>query len=604
MSGLCAAHTNITEYAFRPRIFRSPQAVPIWKDRNAADLLTSPETHPESYLAEIAEAGYDAVWLNCVFRDAVPSALFPQVARKPLQALARTVARAKRFGVRVFLVLHEPRGFAADDPFWRRHPGLRGHTSTFPESATRQTALCSSTPAVQAYLEESSYNLFHCIPELGGVILLTASECQMHCYSHSPIPQQTFSDPNIEAWSKEPFTCPRCRARTHVAVTAELIRLIHRGVKRAAPQAEVVAHTWSWHILEPDPQPALISLLPKDVLLLSDWERGGSKQVGGKRYPVDEYSFSYAGPSPRFRQQLSVAKANRLRMLAKIQTNVTHELAAIPHLPVAYTVAKTMCRLRRDGVDGYLASIPFGAHLTPMSRLAGLMAGNPARSPAAAVRDLARREFGRKAANLVCRAWRKFSLAWRAYPFSIPFLYYGPMNYATAWPLSLRDKPRGCIESWLPLPRDADGRLCVGDNLSTWLAPFGAPTLTTALRAVLRGWDDGLRNLSAAVAAEPDHAALRKEFGIACHVALCLRSTLNIIRFYFTLRRKPLNAEQLRLILRHELELAKEDRDLVAQDDRLGYHPEAQVHLFTLEDLDYKIRSLTLCLAGKSEKTR
>ena len=589
----------MTEFAFTPRIFRSPWAVPIWKDRNAADLLTSPDTHPESYLGEIAGAGYDAVWLNCVFRDAVPSALFPKVSPRPLQALERTVERASRFGVRVFLILHEPRGFGADDPFWARYADLRGHSSTFPESATTQVALCSSTPAVQAYLEESSYTLFHRVPGLGGVILLTASERQTHCYSHSPIPQQSFTDPNIETWAREPFTCSRCRARMHVEVTAEVIRLIHRGVKRAAPQAEVVAHTWSWYMLEPDPQPNLIGRLPKDVILLSDWERGGSKAVCGKRYPVDEYSFSYAGPSPRFRKQLAVAKVNGLRMMAKIQTNVTHELAAIPYLPIPYIVVETMWRLRKHGVAGYLASAPFGANVTPMSRLAGRMSRNPSVSRAAAVRELAREEVGGKGATAVCRAWRKFSLAWRAYPFSIPFLYYGPMNYATAWPMSVHDGKTGAINGWLPLPRDANGCLRVGDNLDTWMAPFSAQTIIAALQTILHAWEDGLRDLSAAMGKEPDNIALRKEFGIARHVALCLHSTINIIRFYTALRREPGNQEELHLVLQRELEIAKEDRGLVAQDDRLGFHPEAQAHLFTLEDLDYKIRELTSVSMGR-----
>ena len=591
----------MTEYAFAPRIFRSPWAVPIWKDRGASDFLTSPDTHPESYLAEIAEAGYDAVWLNCVFRDSVKSELFPKVSPRPLEALARTVERAGRFGVRIFVVLHEPRGFGKGNPFWKRHGDLYGHTTTFPpgDQEPIQVALCSSTPAVQAYLEESSYHLFHRVPGLGGAILLTASERQMHCYSHSPIPQKTFSDPNIETWAKEPFTCPRCRSRTHVEVTAEIIQLIRRGVKRAAPEAEIVAHTWSWYMLEPDPQPKLIGMLPKDVILLSDWERGGSKVLGGKRYPVDEYTFSYAGPSPRFRKHLAIAKARGLRMLAKIQTNVTHELAAIPHLPVPYVLAETMCRLRKHGVAGYLASIPFGGNVTPMSRLAGSMSRAPAVSRARAVRELAAREFGGAHSVMVCRAWRKFSRAWRAYPFSIPFLYYGPMNYATAWPMSPSDGKIGAIDSFLALPRNARGRLRVGDNLETWLAPFGARTAIATLRVMLREWEDGLRDLAGALGEAPRHEALQKEFGIARHVALCIHSTINIIRFYTELRRKTQNRKNICRILRQELDIAKEDRILVAFDNRLGFHPEAQTHLYTVADLDYKIRKLALLLTAK-----
>jgi hypothetical protein len=589
---------------FTPRIFRSPWAVPIWKDRNARDILSAQRTHPRSYLSALREQGYDSVWLNCRFRDAVPSKLFPRVGDKPLAALGRFVEHAGRCGIRVFLLLHEPQGFPADDPFWRKHPDLRGHTLPCLESSLPGAfcSLCSSTPAVQEYLEEGAYKLFRSAPGLGGVIMITASEYPSHCYSHYPIRQKQFTDPNIARWAEAPFTCPRCRDRSPVDVVSELIALVRGGARRAAPDAEIIAHTWSWYILEPDPQPALIGRLPADVILLSDWERGGAKEVCGRRYPVDEYSFSYTGPSPRFKAHLRLAKRRGIRMMAKIQTNVTHELASVPYLPLPHALAKTMTRMRRLGVSSYLASAPFGGNLSPMSALAGMMSRAPQLSASLAVRRLAAQEYGGAAASAVCHAWRRFYQAWRHYPFSIPFLYYSPLNYALAWPLSLRAQRVSSIAGYQPLPRDGKGFLKVGDNLETWLKPFGPRIALRALQAMHREWQEGVDILTDAAKLEPENKPLQRELGLARHIGLSIESVAHIIRFYVALRRRSRETESVRGILQAELNATREDLPLVIADARLGFHPEAQTRLYSPLDLKHRIAVIKESLRKLDQK--
>ena len=271
-------------------------------------------------------------------------------------------------------------------------------------------------------IEESSFNLFKRVPGLGGVFLITASEHHTHCYSHFPKRQKERSDPNIEAWSKAKFLCPPCRNRQPTEVVAEIIRLINRGVKSAAPEAEVIAWTWSWSILERDPQKKLIGLLPEDVILMPDWERGGQKKVCGRRYPLDEYSFSYSGPSPRFKKQWEMAKKRGIRIMAKIQIGTTHELASVPYLPLPHLLANKMQRLKEFRVDGYLGCWIMGGDISPMSKLAGRMSRRPQISASKAIKELAGAEFGERSAAAVMLAWRHFATAWRQYPFSIPFL--------------------------------------------------------------------------------------------------------------------------------------------------------------------------------------
>lgn len=595
-------------FAFNPRIIRSPRS-----DYYGAELEGALQAYPESYLDEIAREGYHGIWLHVVLREVARSHLFPgDPAGIPLgtkgsriETLNRLVEKAGKFGVKVYLYLCEPRGFRSDSPFWRVHPELKGQPTEFrhlgPHSG-KYFALCSSNREVKEFLRESTFSLFKEVPGLGGLFLITASEHHTHCYSHFP---RKMKDPHMGDWAREAarqgFSCPRCAVRRPTEVAAEIISLINRGVKSASPEAHVIAWTWSWSILEPDPQKELISLLPRDIILMSDWERGGQKQVGGRRYPVDEYSFSYPGPSPRFKGHLEVARKRGMRVMAKIQIGTTHELVSVPYLPLPFLLAAKMKRLKEFGVDGYLGCWIFGGNVSPMSKLAGKMSRLPQVSGPQAIKEIAQEEFANKSAGAVVRAWRKFSTAWRHYPFSIPLLYYGPMNYAPAYPLSLSDKKVSPLASWLPLKRDAKGHLAVGDSLDTWLNPFSAETVIGAFQELWEEWEEGITILREAQDKDSRNQRLEEELNLACHISLSIRSTINIVKFYMALRRFHKGKKKkagsrmpvpIRKILKEELEIATRDRELAKFDKRLGYHPEAHTHLWILPDLEYKISLL------------
>lgn len=594
---------------FNPRILRSPYSVPIWKDKSGSDIKTSLKTHPADWLRQFAAEGYNGVYLNAIFSKLLPSSLFPNAAGAGIDCLNRLVERAGKFNVKVHLILHEPRGLLVKDPFWRKHPDLKGQPFSFSQiSAALDNAyyaLCTSTPEVREYLESSSYNLFQRVPGLGGVLLITASEYHTHCYSHYPLPQKQFAEPDMAEWAKAKFICPRCARRSPAEVAAEIIALVHRGAISADPKAQVMAHTWSWYIVDPDPQRKLISLLPKGVALFSDWERGDKIKVQGRTYPVDEYCYAIVGPSPRFVQHTRLAQKNILRMFAKISINATHELRSVPYLPLPHILAKKMQRMRALGVKGFEGSLPFGAEMTPMTRLAVIMSRQRQPKPEDAVRELAINEFGAANSDAVIRAWRLFAQAWRNYPFSTPLLYWGPMNYATAWPFDRRLKKEKRIASWLPLPRDKDGHIKAGDNLETWVNPFLPADVMRAFNMVLAEWNRGVKVLESLCHGRkrPSHALLIEK-QLAEHIGLSFGSTINIIQYCLfyrqflastsLTRRGGLNRKKgleikLLAIAGQELKTGLRDMELVRLDPRLGYHPEAQVHLFMIDDLKFKI---------------
>jgi hypothetical protein len=477
--------------------------------------------------------------------------------------------------------------------------------------------------------------LFKKTPGLGGAFCITASEFYTHCFSHysythfqrepfirnyarSPIWQPKYWDKNsidtiykLHRLLDESWTCPRCIRRNPSDVVAELITSINRGIKAASPSADVIAWSWAWGIVEPHPQQRLIKRLPKDVILLTDWETcgDGQKKVAGKKYPVNEYSLSYIGPCNRFLKHLQIAKSRGMKVMAKLQLASTHELASVPYIPVPFNVAEKMSGLRKHEVNGFLGCWNMGGELSPMTRLAGKMSRVPTLSPIQALRETAVEEFGEDVADDVLKAWKLFSEGWKEYPMSGDFTWNSPISYAPAFyfPVEVPEKPSVCTFAHMPLPRDPEGHLNVTSYyLPNWASPFGVERTGKALTLLLNKWEQGLAIMGNVTRQHPGNSKLLIEFNLASHIALSVRSTVNVLRFYTLLpqlkaagkTRSKITGE-LKSILKDEIEIARQDMPLLLADPRLGYHPEAHSQHFTCKDLEYKIKYIQQTLNKK-----
>jgi hypothetical protein len=618
-------------FQFTPRIIRSMESDCWGKDGlSHAELESADKVYTDHYLATAAGHGFDRIWVHVVLRETVPSGFFPKPAPNQLVLLNRLVEKAAKHGIKVIVYLCEPRGLPADSPFWLKHPEAQGRammcSSDNEAWAGIRRGFCTSEPSVREFIEESCYNLFKKTPGLGGAFSITASEFVTHCFSHysythlqqetsvirnyarSPIWQpkhwqQNYIDTiyKLHHLLDESWTCPRCIRRNPSDVVAELITVINRGIKAASPEADVIAWSWAWGIVEPHPQTRLISRLPKDVILMTDWETGGDgqKNVAGRKYPVDEYSLSYIGPCNRFLRHVSIAKRRGMKVMAKLQLAATHELASVPYIPVPFNLAEKMSGLRKYKVDGFLGCWNIGGELSPMTRLAGKMSLSPPLSQLQALRETAAEEFGEDVADDVIKAWKLFSDGWKEYPMSCAFTWNSPINYAPAFyfPLEVPDKPSLCTASHTPLPRDEEGHLNVTSYyLPNWTTPFGVKRTEKALTLLLDKWGLGLVIMGNVSKQYPANSNLLIEHNLACHIALSVKSTINILRFYTLLpqlkaaeenRRETIDA--LKAILKDEIEIARQDMPLLKADSRLGYHPEAHSRHFTCKDLKYKI---------------
>lgn len=572
----------------RIRILRSP-----YSNFYHRDIEDSVNTHPDWYLESLKEHGFNGIWLHCILRNIVRCRQFSEFGKKEkeqIDALNKIIEKAAKYNIRVFLYFCEPRGFKDNETFWKNNSDVRGQPFSFKNAGFLDGtyyALCTSTNRVKDYLYESSRNLFKKVQGLAGIFMITASEFHTHCYSHYPkwkLDKHSYT----MGWLRNEFICERCRERNPSDVVAEIITIINQGIKSVNKNADVIAWSWSWNIIEPDPQKRLIQSLPEEIILMCDWERGGYKKLKNKKFIVDEYSFSYTGPSPRFKKQYAVAREKNIRVMAKIQVSTTHELVSVPYIPVPHLLAEKIEKMRKMNLEGYLGCWIFGGEISPMSKIAGMMSKDKKISKSAAIRQVAQHYYG-KNSSAVTRAWKYFSYAWKYYPFSIPFLYYGPINYATIYPFYLKKSKNFIIPSWQPLPRDKNFHLRQSTDLS-WAGspPFTVRDVIYLLNKMLETWKKGINQLETVAKKQPSFS-ITKELNLAIHIGFLIESTKHIIEFCQLIGQIEQNKKEVKKILERQLEIAEKETDII-QRYKFGYHPEAHEFFITVEDLKRKIR--------------
>jgi hypothetical protein len=560
------------------RIFRSARAR-YYDD----DILSGPAAYPDAYFAQAREHGFTDVWLRGILRDLAPTTVFPTLGREIARhqdALGTVVARAKAAGMGVYLYLNEPLGLAADDPFWRDHPDLRGITEYAADGWCMDDwaeayALCTSTSAVRAWLREVTARLFHDLPDLAGWFCISASEHLTHCYAHGL----------DRCTAPAPRGCPRCAARDPLEVTADVLCDLHAGTRQSSATARTIAWDWSWSMYAPAPQTALLERLPQDMTLLLDWERGGTRTMpDGRANVVDEYSLAYVGPSPQFCAMHAEATRLGLSVMAKLQVGTTHELATVPNLPLVDRLFEKLSAVEAMGLDGVLATWNFGNGFSLNTAAVGRFAADPTRpSPREFVKALAESYFAIPDGTAVAEAIADFSAAMDYYPFDIPFLYWGIVNYALAYPLTpapLAGTPTG--PSWMMAER--------GDDLSKSLHQFTLEETIALLEETATRWQAAVARYRAALANSPRAA---QELGVAATVGHIFRSAVHAYRVYQLRRDRPADLDaQFAAIVAAEIANLEAALPLLDADPRLGFHAECQGVMFSAALVREKLAAL------------
>lgn len=569
-----------------PRIWRSAES-----RFNADEPLDATQVYTPSVLADIARQGFDAVWMRGRLRQLTRSEVFPELndeqAPQRIANIRQLIADGRENGIRLFLYFHEPLALARDHHFWKNHPELAGEPLIEPDFDWDLLALCTSTPQVRDFLNESVRNLFDDVTELGGVIITTASEYHTHCWSHRA--RKSTGDEYMERCRVQ-IECPNCRDREPADVVAELVRIWQQQAERTDPAPEVWAWNWSWSMWYDEPQTEVIEKLPPGVKLMCDFERGGARRQDIGMVAMDEYSLGYVGPSDRFTGSRAAAAERGVPVCAKLQIGTTHELATVPNLPLIPCLYAKLHEIDALGLSGLMCSWNFGNTPSLNTAAFGMFARRPdLRHDREAFFDtLAREYLGAADPDAVAQAWMLFCDAFAQYPFSIKMLYFSPMNYAVAYPLKLdyEDRPMG--PSWIfhePW----------GDRLEDCSDPFTAEQVCRCFDKMEQLWRLGLELYTRAL----DDAGNKhqvEELSCARMIGCHLSAMRNICDFHAARRGKMRDLalsgpcrlpgdEDLLALIRKQRETCKAALELARNDPRLGYHQEPHARFYGEETI-------------------
>ncbi|GMW03024.1 MAG: hypothetical protein AMXMBFR84_41600 [Candidatus Hydrogenedentota bacterium] len=525
--------------------------------------------YPDGLLQRLSDAGVNGVWLHAVLRDLAPGGeTFPEFGEHHEERLANLramVARAKQFGIDLYLYINEPRGMP--ESFFVDRPDMAG------AKEPTLTAMCTSHPAVRQWMGDALAHVFREVPDLGGVYCITASENLTNCASHGD-------------WK----SCARCKERTDADIIAEVVGAIEEGVHRGNPNAKVLISDWGWrgHGDAPD----MIERLPASVWLMSVSEWHLPIERGGVASTVGEYSISSVGPGPRSQAHWKVARGKNLRIGTEIQFNNTCEIASIPYLPVLDLIAEHCANLQPIKLDAMFIGWTMGGHPSPNFQLAERMSRNPPPSAEEALDAVALERFGPDGAPHAREAWTLMSNAFREYPFHISVVYTCPIQWGAANPLY--PEKTGYSATMWGIPYD---------DLNGWRGPYPADVFADQFQKIVDGWMPGIDALEKAVEHTPSdkRAAVEADLRYARAAAIHFQSVANQARFVdlrdalhelndseITNEGRNVLRMDIRKLVDAEIALAKELHALSLRDSRIGFEPSCQ-YFYLPQDLMEKV---------------
>ncbi len=517
---------------------------------------------PDRLLKNYAKCGINGVWIQAVLYKITP---FPYDAKqslgweKRLENLSNLIARAKRYGIKVYLYLNEPRGMPHS--FFDKFPHLKGRTYH-----DGLTCLCTSNPEIHAYLRNALTTLCKSAPELGGFFNISMSENLTHCYSREMHPGDEM--------------CPVCAKRTKEDVTAEVITVMANAVKQASPGMRFFAWSWAWErMLDMKQIEKLVHNLPDSVILMNVSENHLEYEKSGVKGKVLDYSLSMPGPSAWSEQLWEMGRKKGLETAAKMQINNSWECSTAPFLPVFKTVMEHVNNLKAVHVEHMMLSWTLGGYPSDNIKIASSAFFQDSCNQEDVYETVLKNSYG-KYAGTVKEAAAYFSDAFKEFPFSIDTLYTGPQNAGVANPMF--PKPSGL---------GATMTCYAYDDLKSWCGPYPPEILEAQFKKLCDIWEKGLISIKDMPVSEFTDMAV---YGYTL-----FKASYNQIRYCRIREDENAKAEQTE-ILKNERELAIKALEIMCRNSSVGY--EAANHYYvTKSALAEKILLVTRLLEQNNQ---
>ena len=479
----------------------------------------------DELLYNYARTGINAVWTQAVLYKLTPFPFDESLSKgykERLDNLRELVSRAARYGIKVYLYINEPR--AMPHVFFEKYPHLKGAREG------DYNALCSSQPEVKEYLYNAVRSLCKAVPDLGGLISITAGENLTNCYSR--------------VW-KNPTDCPRCKDRTPASVFSETNRIIYDAAMSVSPSMRVIVWSWSWHNMLGHNDEECINGLPEGVSVMCVSEEGIPFDIAGAKGEVLDYSISIVGPGERAKKLWSLARKHGCDTAVKVQINNSWECSTVPYIPVFGLVCKHIENLSNLGINDLMLSWTLGGAPSPNIKMASQYFFNENGQQ----NDMLSITYGENC-DLVKKATHRFDEAFKEFPFHIDTIYFGPQF---SGPANLLYKEKsGYTGTMTGLPYD---------DVKKWCGPYTEAALESQFLKLSTKWKDGLDILA------PMQGTELYDVSAACYALF--RSSYNQIK-YVRLREEGNKEEMLELLLEEE-NLSKLLYEITLRQPMIGY---------------------------------
>ena len=556
---------------------------------NTDELLDDTDYYPDAYLETLAHDGSNGIWIVTSVNELGSSSFISGDAQRQtrLTKLRKTAAKCARYGIKVWLFMIEPRAVSADSEMYRNHPGLFKQ-----EPLYGQYCFCPASEKTLQYLREIFSSTFAAVPELGGVINISAGERATICTS------------TVLPSSCDKISCQNICKLSQSEIMRRSLAAIKEGIKQSAPDAELISWFYLPHATELAPWAAeLANSTPHDAIAQYNFESGGKREQLGKIRIAGDYWISYEGPSDNFRNAAAARRPHP--MGAKLQLGSGHELVTVPYIPVpgiAYNKYKTLHDL---GIISVMQSWYIGNFTGLLGKACGKLGfENFSSDSNDFLLQLALPQWGRHSTT-VMRAWQIFTEAYCNMPFSLMFQYYGPQNAFLRWKYHFLPDLEILAPPWKP---DFEFG---GDNIGEALAGFTLDEVSQLLETMSEKWQHGLDILLPLKDLFKDAKKNIRDINIAEFIGYSLEGSSNLLKF-FQLRKKLYspqnNFDEYRSILADmkkclavHCELCKKCIPLLEYDSRLGYHGESLKRLFDANDARRALIDAEAALATANE---
>ena len=528
-----------------------------------------PLAYTDGLLQRISHSGFNAIWVWLNTEEAtVDSGIYPELndaqAATRLARLEDLARRAHRYGIDIYIYLATGYNHHIPASFFQKHPDARGYGWGPP--------LCTSNEEVRRYYAETVETIFHRAPDLKGMEVIYDSEGFWYCGNSE----------------RARLQCPRCRRFSQQQIAAQLLTTLDRAMHKAGgPDKQLIA--WNYNV-KSQWVLKLIPLLPRDIIIQGDFDKGMVAEKDGIRNQTEDYNISNIGPPELFVDEYQVAHEHSFQVMAKTEHAVSQEFIFVPYIPSLGQQYGRIEKMREYDLMGWFGNWNhYGYTPSLPAVLINRMSFDPAPTQENLLQTLAVRNFGSRAAPYVVRAWDDYSRGIREYPYSDPVARVpGPVQKGASQPLFLNPDIKG-FGPWRSWQNDLN-----------WTKPWGPAMTAKYLGRLEQFYVEGDAELKNAEAVAP--ASYRPAIDAEWRVGRTIQSSVETVLhltdwiqtrsdFYAsrTSSRRQDLAKKLEAIALAERNNAQEILPLLESDSRLGYAAVGEGGLFTPDLVRWKL---------------